>query len=98
MGERKGTAGSSMEQECPQDTLLTVSPRQDGAMVLILSSNPQSRLYKVSISLVLGDGSNITLPANLDDVLVYASPNQFSCYLAEQGKLVRVSAQTTHCL
>jgi hypothetical protein len=92
------TAGTSMEQDCPQGTLSAVSPQESGAVVLILSSTQKSRLYKVGISLILGEGSKITLPTNLDDVLVYASPSQFSCYSPEQGKLVRVSAEMTHCL
>jgi hypothetical protein len=92
-----GTPRSSLEQDCSQATVQIVPPQQSGALVLILSSTYLSQLYKVNISLVLGDGSKVILPAHFDDVLVFASPRQFSCYAAVNGKLAQVSAQTSHC-
>jgi hypothetical protein len=88
-----GTAGTTSEQDCGADEQQVLSPQQSGYVVYRFTSTPTSQLYKVSISLVLGDGTKIDLPQTFDDLLVLASPNQFTCYSQVGDKLNQISLQ-----
>jgi hypothetical protein len=88
-----GPAGTALEQDCRADEQQVLPPQQSGLVAFTFMSTPTSQLYKVSISLVLGDGTKIDLPQTFDDLLVLASPNQFTCYAQVGDKLNQISLQ-----
>jgi hypothetical protein len=88
-----GKAGTSLEQDCVPEQIVT--PQQSTAVFLSFASTPTSELYKISLSLVLGDGTRITLPQNFDNALVFDSPGQFTCYSPVGGRLVQIPMQET---